>query len=267
MSIAEKSVIIAENEQRVYDAGYAAGQAAAGGGDTEASYNEGYTDGQQAEYDRFWDILQNNGMPILQYFRLPTWNDENFKPQYTVYAEPGTWSNGLDSGTKNIHCSITDIRPETLGVNVDWSLCENFNGALIMTPIRYVGVVNMTNAQSGGTLFYNAKSLESVEKVILPNPAKKIAFNALGFNTCRNLTEIRFEGEFYGSVSFAGCSMLSLESAKSALLHLPNYTGTENEQKFTITFHAKTWALLDGDNTAPDGVTWRTYVDNMGWLL
>lgn len=43
MSVAEKLTTIAENQQRVYDAGYAKGQAEGGGG----SYDEGYEDGKQ----------------------------------------------------------------------------------------------------------------------------------------------------------------------------------------------------------------------------
>ena len=48
MSIAEKLQTVADNQQKVYDAGFAAGQAA--GGDTDAAYNEGYDAGKQAEY-------------------------------------------------------------------------------------------------------------------------------------------------------------------------------------------------------------------------
>ena len=43
--IATKLTTIAENQQRVYDAGYAAGQSA--GGNTDAAYQQGVTDGEK----------------------------------------------------------------------------------------------------------------------------------------------------------------------------------------------------------------------------
>ena len=57
MSIADKLVTIAENERKVYDAGYTKGKTE-GGGD---SYDRGVADGRRAEYDAFWDNLQSNG--------------------------------------------------------------------------------------------------------------------------------------------------------------------------------------------------------------
>ena len=49
MSIADKIVTIAENEQKVYDAGYSKGKSETDGG----GYDEGFSDGVKSEYDRF----------------------------------------------------------------------------------------------------------------------------------------------------------------------------------------------------------------------
>lgn len=51
MNISEKLAIIAENEQKVYDAGYEKGKAE--GGDTEAAFEEG----QLAWRDMFWEAF------------------------------------------------------------------------------------------------------------------------------------------------------------------------------------------------------------------
>lgn len=60
MSIADKLTQIAENEQKVFDAG------------------------KKAEYDRFWDALQENGNRInYEYaFGGRGWTAETFKPKY-----------------------------------------------------------------------------------------------------------------------------------------------------------------------------------------
>ena len=87
MAIADKLAIIAANEQRVYDAGYAAGQAAGGGGGSDR-YDEGVADGKKAEYDRFWDAYQGGGerTDYNSGFRSPYWNDETYQPPYAITA-------------------------------------------------------------------------------------------------------------------------------------------------------------------------------------
>jgi hypothetical protein len=62
MSIAEKFKTIAENEQKVYDAG------------------------KKAEYDRFWDAFQENGSKTMyaSAFAGMGWNAECLKPKYKV---------------------------------------------------------------------------------------------------------------------------------------------------------------------------------------
>lgn len=62
MSIADKLAIIAENEQKVYDAG------------------------KQAEWNVFWDALQQNGTRTSyeNAFGNKGWSDNNFKPKYDI---------------------------------------------------------------------------------------------------------------------------------------------------------------------------------------
>lgn len=60
MSIAEKLATIAENEQKVFDAG------------------------QQAEYDRFWDAYQEYGERRSYSNAFYTWRAGTFKPKYPI---------------------------------------------------------------------------------------------------------------------------------------------------------------------------------------
>lgn len=84
MSIAEKLQTVAENQQKVYNAGYNKGKAE--GGDTEAAYQEGIEQGKQAEYDRFWDSYQQNGnRKNYRYaFAGPCWTKETLKLKYPI---------------------------------------------------------------------------------------------------------------------------------------------------------------------------------------
>ena len=78
MSIAEKLTAIAENEQRVYDAGYMHGN------------NDGYLLGEEAgkksEYDAFWDAFQLDGerTNYSYAFSGSGWHSETFKPKYKI---------------------------------------------------------------------------------------------------------------------------------------------------------------------------------------
>ena len=54
MSIAEKLTTIAENEQKVYDAGFEAGKSQ--GGDTDEAFEQG----RQAEKKAIWDAITNS---------------------------------------------------------------------------------------------------------------------------------------------------------------------------------------------------------------
>lgn len=184
--------------------------------DADGGYDDGFEAGKKSEYDTFWDALQDYGNKVayLSEFQSPTWTNENFKPKYKIFATNGTFSNGEDS--THYKCNITDLRPETIGVEIDWSKCTNFNYILRKTPIAYVGVVDMSNAQYGWCLFGDMKALKSVEKVILPPESANIAFKHLGFNRT-TLESISFEGEFYGSVDFYDCKLLNKESIISAI--------------------------------------------------
>lgn len=64
MSIAEKLTTIAENEQKVYDAG------------------------KKAQYDEFWDDYQKNGAKTnyTRAFEGALWTDKTFNPKYDIIA-------------------------------------------------------------------------------------------------------------------------------------------------------------------------------------
>lgn len=223
-----------------------------------------YEAGQKAEYDRFWDALQNYGAKEIckcQFYE--SWTNENFKPKYTLYASTQTFSNNSD-GSLNRSTSIIDLREETLGVKVDWSLCDNFNYILRYAKTVYLDVVDMTNAVYGWTFLSGASKLEYVKKVILP--IKPIAFANNGFAQS-SLKEIRFEGHFQGDIGLI-YGEWSLESLKSALTALMDYSGTDNEYAYTITLTSAYKTMLEADGAnSPLGTTWAEYVTLKGWNL
>lgn len=78
------------------------------------------------------------------------------------------------------------------------------------------------------------------------------------------MENITFEGEIGRSINFS-YSPLSVESMKNVIEHLVNYTGTEKELSYTVTFTEACWTKLEADSTAPNGGTWKEYVASLGW--
>ncbi|MBO7320202.1 MAG: hypothetical protein J6V06_09325 [Clostridia bacterium] len=61
---------------------------------------------------------------------------------------------------------------------------------------------------------------------------------------------------------------LTLESAKSILLGLYDYMGTEYEYYYSVTLSNEVISLLEADgDTAPDGMNWIDYVFSIGWSI
>ena len=84
MSIAEKLKTIAENEQKVFDAG------------------------KKAEYDRFWDAYQENGnrTSYLCAFGGRAWTDETFKPKYPINKISNATNMFWYSAIAHIDCEL-----------------------------------------------------------------------------------------------------------------------------------------------------------------
>lgn len=83
---------------------------------------------------------------------------------------------------------------------------------------------------------------------------------------CYALSYIRFEGEIGQNITFTRCDSLSIESLKDIILHLVDYSGTADEYAKTLTLSSVNWATIEAEGaTAPGGITWLEYVNELGW--
>lgn len=224
----------------------------------DAIYQDGVEDGKKSEYDAFWDALQDYGnLPNYDYtFMSPAWNDDNFKPKYDIQARSQTFSNRSDPLRA---CGVTDLRPSTIGVNIEWKLVQDFNYIFRGVPLKYVGVIDMTTATSGWCVLMGKAYIEYVEKLILPPKSSNIAFKHLGFLEMFSLKEIRFEGFFYGSVEIKYSTKLSHDSIVSTVDALaPDITG------MMLTLHLdavnKAFETSQGANDGSTSEEWLTLV-------
>lgn len=186
--------------------------------------------------------------------------------------------------------NATNGNPIELVENCDFSSGENFRDCFSgqKTTITEI-VLNSDKITSLMQPFYNCQALTKitlgntsnctniagmcnqcvtlVEIVGEPIDMTNVTVAGSAFNGCRKLVRIRFvENSININVSFSYSPSLDLESAKSILLGLKNFAGTDEEFTKTITLHADTWTLLDNDGaTAPNGLTWADYVNSIGW--
>ena len=85
MSIAEKLVTIAENAPKVYEAG------------------------EKAQYDRFWDIYQENGGKQFYSYAFYYWANEVYNPKYPIYCDGSNTANQTFRFSKILDTKVTII--------------------------------------------------------------------------------------------------------------------------------------------------------------
>lgn len=238
MSVNEKMTAIADNIRT-----YTEGTEPLTLDDMAAQIPQVFDAGVKSEYDRFWDNYQENGnrTNYSRAFSNGWWNNELFKPKYDicpVQAETLFYTNN----------SITD--PEAvlnaLGLKLDFSRCTNFVQFLSWAAVQRLGIVDTRSATTLRLAFYAADRLQTIEKLILAEDGSQTIESSTSFANVPKLREIRIEGLFGQSVSFYSSSLLSLESLRSIINALKDYSGTGTTQTITLNPTSKSY-LTDND--------------------
>lgn len=248
--LARMATEIAENEQKVFVAGYEKGQEEA---DTSDAYNEGYEvgleQGKQAEYDAFWDTLQQNGNRTNYNwgFYGKGWTDDNFKPKYFNV----NMARGMFEDTKLVKSDYLK--------RLDFSKCASFIQTFYNSTVEEVGIIDMSSMTRGhgcANMFLSCKSLRKIEKLI---PPKEGIFNG-SFNQCSALEDITIEGVIVSNgLDFQHSTKLSRASIESILAHLDDvYHGEARSVTFSKAAVDKAFETSEGAN---DGST-----DTLYWL-
>ena len=174
---------------------------------------------------------------------------------YTISNNGGIKNETVEKLTLNCNKPITDMykafigevgtsdkKLKTLVLNIDTSQNENLtNGFLGMEALETIDGTPLDFSSCTGLNqpFRNCAALVNVKVV-------------------ENTIKISF------SINYS--KNLSVESAKSIILGLANYAGTDKELTYTVSFSSETKAALEAEgNTAPDGNTWVLYACNKGW--
>ena len=250
MSFAEKLQTIAENEQKVYDAGLRYGVL--------------------SDRIRRWNSITDNGVRTNyeNAFYGHSWNDDTFDP--TCHIAPAVATRMFS------YSKITDLQAllSRCGVTLDFSYTTNAEYAFHNSAITRVGVIDTANFLSVDNIFNGAKNLTTIDKLMLPYRSR--SFTAGTFAGCGKLTNVVFEKQapvyeneitdYYGN-AYLNVTNLSPESMVSFISCLYDAIGNgKSGYAYTIKFSDACWAALNAAIAAPDGCdTWQDYVYGLGY--
>lgn len=205
MSIAEKLVTIAENQEKVYDAG------------------------KQDEWSAIWDGIQENGnrTDYSAAFRGKGWTDENFSPKYPMQP---TSAERMFEGT-----GISDFTKD--GIVLDFSKCTWGRWAFTQTKNTEIKLptIDLSNLVASSETFVNywGKELSLITN-------EKFDFTS-SFAGCKYLENLTINGVIHCSINLNDSSLLSAESIQGVIDCLKDLTGATAQ---TLTFHKDVGAKL-----------------------
>jgi hypothetical protein len=208
MSVADKLKTIAENVQKVYEAG------------------------KQAQYDDFWDGFQENGNRVNYQYGFATWGDQAFYPKYDIVL--GTGYNGAYAFFDN-RCADLAKRLEDCNVILDTSKCGDIYQMFAFyrgTRIPRIDCSSSMNYDRGAQyLFSNADNLETVDALVLQENTKLDYI----FNNCTTLKSITIEGTIGQNLDMKTCTVLDKTSIISIINAL---SSTTSGKTVTLSLHA-----------------------------
>ena len=215
MSIAEKLTAIAENEQKVYEAG------------------------KQAEYDAFWDSFQQSGNRTHygRAFSNSPFTKEVFNPKYDLIC---TSANamfayiGYANSDKN---TITNLKEylNKIGITLDTSTSDSISEMFyINKAFTHIPTISAESVTDLAAVFYSCSSLVEIEKLILKKDGSNTFAHTQSwqypFFNCTALKHIVIEGVIGSTVSFQWCPL-----TKESITSIINALSTTSSGQ-TVTF-------------------------------
>ena len=204
-----------------------------------------YAQGEQDAASRYWDEFQGYGRKTEYGSSLRGSDCKYVKLRYPVNGNVSYMFQGCTCEEIDIHGNIKEPAYTFNTGTVKKIRC---NLVLDSGRITY--------------MFHLARLLEEIGTLDITNAGSGYHNTAFGF--CDSLKKVTFTGEILYNIKLDS-SPLDVDSMKSVITHLKNYSGTENEYKYYVRFKPNCWNALEADSVSPTGTTWAEYVDSLGW--
>lgn len=237
MNAAEKGLIIAQNQQAIYE--------------------KGILDGKKAEYDAFWDVYQANGSrgDYVSAFSYSGWKDANFKPKHLMKPTYAAQMFYLSS--------IRDLATPLKDLPLDFSRCVGYGNFAQNSQIEHFPPLNFgaSSAVNQTMVFHHCLKTRIIDLLTV---AEHISYQNW-FSECPLLEEIRFDGTIAKNISFKDSPLLSLASVSNIVLHLADFSATDTattqgEYAHTLTLAKEAWQRLFDDTAS-----WWSVFDEKKW--
>lgn len=212
-TISSNNAIIAENEQKVFDAGHTEGYTEGETAGYSNGYDVGVIDGKQAEYDAFWNLKQ----PLKGSLQAYTgdfggrWTVDTFIPKYDIVISSAPY---LFTGN-NLRIDLVE-HFEKIGKRLDFSQCGNQNSCFFMSQFTHLGNVSALGGYYN--VFQDCKYLVTIDEW---GDAQGREMSAAGltsaFSNCTALENITIKGKFANTVYFHWSTKLTRESIESII--------------------------------------------------
>lgn len=227
-----------------------------------------YESGKKAEYNEFWDNFNTgNGSTLWDYRYAGTgWCKANFKPTEDIVCSVRTFAR---HGWNRYEVYDLAEHLDNLGVKIAkmTSARETFLYCTMFTRLPELDASTCTYFYD---TFYGMTRLVTIDKFIV-NTDKATYWDGNFFANCTKLVNIDMEGSIIGkSISFSDCP-LSVQSLKNIISCLKDYSGTDSEYAYTVTFKSSAFSALEAEGVTAEyngeACTWAELIDNKKWNL
>ena len=218
---------------------------------TSAELENAYTNGQKSEYDRFWDICQQNGKrENYQYaFAGYGWDENLLIPKYDLIPTRADYMFAA-----NTQCFDLVEHLNGLGIKLDTSNCVYVGAMFAYCHFCRVGVLDITKTTSTYSIFGNS-CIVTIDKLIVKDDGST-AFDST-FYKCTYLENLTIEGAIGQNGFDVQWSPLTHDSLMSIINALADKSGTSG-----------TWTVtLGSTNKAKLTEAELLIAENKGWTV
>lgn len=224
--------------------------AGSGSGEDDGSYDEGYADGQQAEWNAFWDVYQLNGTRTSYENAFSGyWEARIFKPKYNITAHASTYMMFR-------YCAFSGdlvAHLNSLGVTLTTTGCSNFQYAFYGAKFTRIGEIDIQSALYMQSTFAACTALKTIDKLI---SSANTTYDASTFTSCTALENVTIQGVIgKDKFNMSHCTKLTKASLTSIITALSTTT-TGLTATLSRTAVNKAFETTSGANDGSSSAEW-----------